>query len=265
MVNEKSNEIIVNIKIKDYTFTRQRETIITWKNEDSKSAENDNALSFQDNKAVSELCDTISILYGCEKVQEIDSLETLLEVDITNLPCIVKCLTNEPSPEITQRIIEKVTASDFFERLFKVLLDEETRIKDKENETVQVKAITTTNVTDYISETTQATVTKNAQEKKLKILENNMNFSKGIDKTERLSCISNNIYNVKPNKDNDLENQEDSTEYINLKLIFIIYKSLLSLGNQVVIETMLNENNYMGTFAALECKIINIYIYITYI
>lgn len=36
--------------------------------------------------------------------------------------------------------------------------------------------------------------------------------------------------------------------------LFFIYKSMLSLGDTKLIETMLSQEYYLDTFGALECK-----------
>ena len=50
------------------------------------------------------------------------------------------------------------------------------------------------------------------------------------------------------------EEQENNDALVNL---FIIYKSILSLGESKVIETMLSNDHFMGTFGALECNFSN--------
>ena len=47
---------------------------------------------------------------------------------------------------------------------------------------------------------------------------------------------------------------EDSLSIANLMLIFSIYKSLISLGDKKLIETLLSNQFYLDTFGALECN-----------
>lgn len=69
------------------------------------------------------------------------------------------------------------------------------------------------------------------------------------------SCISNNYIDNegKVIKNNSQLNEEiGCSEKSNLKLIFLIYKNLLSLSNQHLLEILLSDEYYLGTFGALE-------------
>ena len=388
MTKEVSNELILNLKIKNHTFTRQRETIITWKSEGSTTKDNDNALSFQETKSVSELCELINILYGYDKIVEIDALEVLNELDSNNLASIVKCLTSEQTPNSSHKIVEKIISTDFFEKLYCILKEEERRIvcggrkerddhdchgygesyetgygdKD-EREVTQSTGVTgitgmtsgsgLSDINEMIVETVETGMiekvnksivkdhnnsdnntnnqmnfliesevaldsfispsdyidSQNKLDEKFAFLSDNITFPSHLDNNsmnkvnspshkriiekkieevkdkekkkdyedfkekefeskddvgvvetvdyqEHLSSvtgISNNLDN-KRHKDPEIDNDENN-ELLNFRLIFLIYKNLLSLGNQQLIETMLNDNNYLGTFGALEYHI----------
>lgn len=268
MTNEKTNEIIVNIKIKDYTFTRQRETIITWKSNESILYDNDNALSFQDNDAVNELCDTITIIYGNDKIQEIDFLEVLIEVDISNLSSIVKCLTSDQTPDLIQKIVEKIKNSNFFEKISKLFFEEEqifklnhiNNINNEEEEEKEKKNIVPVKSNDFKVKNLISKANNNLSEKTN--IKNNMNINTINNSNEEKNSsitINNYSYYQKNNQyDNNIQ-EDESNEIINLKLIFLIYKALLSFGNQQIIEIMLSDNYFISTFGALECKLFLIY------
>ncbi len=59
----------------------------------------------------------------------------------------------------------------------------------------------------------------------------------------------------------DGEPHKDSKnfQYENLSLIFTIFKNIFYLADQNIIELLLNDDNYLITFGALECKFLNNY------
>lgn len=321
MISDKTGDIILNLKIKDFTFTRQRESIITWKSENiDETKDNNNALSFHNIKSINELCETITILYGCDKVQEVDPLEILNSIEPSNLAAIIKCLTNnEQSQGVKQNIIEKVTANNnFFSKLINFFFEQEEMYlenkKIKENEENKNKTALAGNNSNFsektsnsneITVTTKACTEVKAVRKKSSEISNDNNDSKIIctnencinnsnnsdllnnnasalakclkcknyntrtnilddNENKEISCISNNVCennnNEEEDKDFDAEIMylcANDENLFNLKMVFLIYKKLLSIGNQQIIEMMLSDENYIGTFGALECKSIS--------
>lgn len=281
VIEEHTNKLIVKIRIKDYIYTLQNDTILMWKsNLKDENNSNDTALSFQNKKNLLDICDLIVTLYGQDKVHEIGLFETFNEIDVHNLENIYKVIQTNGGENMI-KMIEKMISVDFFKKMFNVLLTEENRIikeHDNENEeklelnnkSIDEECIPSTSCEsnqesnfDYISNKKKLLEEKLKNIKEINFKQSFINSEdKDIKENDSSPAKNETCYSV--NQDENIVKKEpyfsETCEFINLKLIFMIYKYLLTLGNHQLIELMLNDSNYFGTFAALECKFFYYYL-----
>lgn len=284
MIDEKNNEEIFNFCIKDYDFVYQSESILTWKS-CSTLETNDNAVSFQDSKGLLELCSLIIENYGESKINKCSIDNILAEIEVQNLPIIAKQIRSDQNSDILVKIVEKLISDncDFFDKMFDILKEEETKYNNIEIEKKTVKSISISNSTnentnkqlndictnsinnknnyEYLKKANSSDFSKSKNYNVININNNLHRHNNPIieslsseikDYKDYQSCISNNIIE-KHLEYEDTDNVLD-IHSANLKLIFIIYKNLFSIANQNLIEVLISDKNYLGTFAALECK-----------
>ena len=235
--NKNNKEVIFYINAKDCIFCYHNDSIITWRMQYDDGVDNNNALSFLAHEALLELCELIVYIYGPNKITKTEVVDVLPTVEVGNLPSLAKKIVPNQSPETIAKIIEKIISNncDFFEKMGNILIEEEKRIENKDEDTLPQNQNTVTDTTQDESITLKY---DHLHQKHIKSHNNDYD-----------SCISNNYIEKSKKEEND---DNTYSEYGNLKLIFIIYKNILSYANQHLLEIMLSDDFYLGTFGALE-------------
>ena len=222
MLKEKTDEKIFNIDIikENIDFHNQRGTILTWKKGGTYGQDN-NAISFQDKEGVLEILKNIKIING-KKFSEEDlikeeSPEILSDVSIDNLPNLVREYGPHMDEQKLSEFIEylKETNFEFIKKLGTILENEE-----KKNEDVK-------SCVSYTS--LETNVTLNIKR------DNSSESSKEI-----INCSENNKKINKPcfNK--------------NINYIYNIFKNLILIGENELLEILFNDDCYLITFGAFE-------------
>lgn len=222
MLKEKTDEKIFNIDIikENIDFHNQRGTILTWKKGGSYGQDN-NAISFQDKEGVLEILKNIKIING-KKFSEEDLIkeegpEILSDVSIDNLPNLVREYGPHMEEQKLSEFIEylKETKFEFIKKLGKILENEE-----KKNEDVK-------SCVSYTSLETNVTL-------------NIKRDNSGESSKEITNCSENNkkINNPCFNK--------------NINYIFNIFKNLILIGENELLEILFNDDCYLITFGAFE-------------
>lgn len=270
------NEVILNLDLRERNFQFQNESIITMTDDPKNGELFDIALSFQMSIGLTEMCSILVSFYGPNKITKNETPSDVFpEVEIDNLPIIARLIRSDQPVETLTKIIEKLsTCPEFYDKLNDILFEEEKRIfnpevtsdpevKNKES-TVCTNEGTTTTTTVAESIDKEAVLPNQIHNNEHQIASSLHHVDPTIEdvivaKEEAAiyavdsdSCISNNHIDKKYHCEPKIVINDQ--EYNNLKLIHVIYKSIFSISNQNIIELLLSEKYYLGTFAALECK-----------
>lgn len=236
MTSEDDQDSKITISIRDHIFRKQRGTIISWRSSDtSDDCEDDIAMSFQDRQATTKIWKLICLIH--QKNENISNSPPqepqdygLSEVEISNLPLIAQETRPENSnPMVTQRIIEKLIENQgkYLLELNELFYKEEKRILEN----------------DDIDEGKKTTAVTNDH----------------VDMTEYEEYEEDDSYNYEQvipdhKQGEQTEEEANNKRYLKISFIFTIYKNILSLANHQLMELLLSDTHYLGTFACLECK-----------
>lgn len=231
MTSENDPESKFSISIRDNIFKKQRGSIISWRSNDSPDKGEDGlALSFQDKQATVKIWEFICQVHNMNENSDTPPQEPqedgLSEVQIYNLPLIAREIRPENSNQMfLQKVIEKLTDNQgkYLLELNELFYKEEKCILESEDIEEGKKTMAITN--DYAD----------------------LNDYEEYEAEEE-------SYNLENKQDEQNEEEAHNRRYLNISLIFTIYKNILSIANYQIIELLMSDSHYLGTFACLECK-----------
>ena len=235
MLRENTQDFIFNIDIieENLEFHNQRGTILTWKNEDT--FEEDNiAISFQLKEGITEIFKNIKMIKG-ENVQEDDvffeeesPFEVLENVTNENLPNIMR----EIPPDMEESKINdfvnylEMTSCNFIKKLGILLINEE---KKKE----EIKSA----------------LSLNSQETDVSL---NINENNGKETINEITEKIINMGEIEGKFENKCKTDDPGLCDENFNYIYNIFKNMILFGNRSLLELLMDDNNYLTTFGALE-------------
>ena len=235
MLRENTQDFIFNIDIieENLEFHNQRGTILTWKNEDT--FEEDNiAISFQLKEGITEIFKNIKMIKG-ENVQEDDvffeeesPFEVLENVTNENLPNIMR----EIPPDMEESKINdfvnylEMTGCNFIKKLGILLINEE---KKKE----EIKSA----------------LSLNSQETDVSL---NINENNGKETINEITEKIINMGEIEGKFENKCKTDDPGLFDENFNYIYNIFKNMILFGNRSLLELLMDDNNYLTTFGALE-------------